>query len=286
MKRYFYILLFFIVIIAPSGSNAATFTDDLGRKVELAKNPERIISLAPSITETLFYLGLGDKIVGVTDFCNYPPEAKRKTSVGWIISPNVEKIISLKPDLVLATAEGNRPEIVSTLERVKINVYVMSPHSIEDILKGIKDVGELTGQAGTAKVKIAELKQRIYAVKKRGEGAKKARVLYLISTEPLITAGPGSFLHNVIETVGGENIISSSSNRYPQITMEEIVLRDPEVIIVPPDLLENVRSWKNRWGGISAIENNRIYSIDPDIISRPGPRIVDGLEEIQRIIRN
>lgn len=279
-KRIFVLLLLIILLMCSSYTVAATFTDDLGRKVELSKTPERIISLAPSITETLFYLGLGDKVVGVTDFCNYPAEARKKTSVGWIINPNVEKIISLKPDLVFATAEGNRSDIVDTLERVKIKVYVMNPSSLEDVLRGITAAGALSGQGVIAKQKVAELNHRIDVIKKRGDGFKKVRVLYLVSTEPMITVGPGSFIHNIIEIAGGENIAFRSSTRYPRIEMEEIVLQDPEVIIVPPDLKDYLLSWKKRWGGISAIKHNRIYTIDSDIISRPGPRIVVGLEEM------
>src|SRR3989304_9614576 len=145
--RYLIVLaILSMLIMAPSSLFAKTFTDDLGRKVELSQPPERIISLAPSITETLFYLGLGDRVAGVTDFCDYPEEARKKPSIGWIIRPNVEKIILLKPDLVFVTAEGNSPDIVETLERVHIKVYVFNPHRIEDIMQAIVSIGEVAGQ--------------------------------------------------------------------------------------------------------------------------------------------
>jgi iron complex transport system substrate-binding protein len=252
----------------------------MGRKVEITKSPERIISLAPSLTEILFYLDLGERVIGVTDFCNYPEEARKRPSIGWLISPNLEKIISLKPDLVFATAEGNRADIVATLERVHVKVYVLSPHSLEDILQEVVSIGKITGQEEIARERVSNLSKRIEAVRKRAEGEKKVRVLYLASADPIISVGPGSFIHDIIEISGGDNIASQSFTRYPRIEMEEIILKDPEVIIAPPDIIETIRSWKSRWDGISAVRHHRIYSIDIDIISRPGPRIVDGLESI------
>lgn len=287
MKKAISIILLSITLIfSPPFLYAKTFTDDTGRKIELSEIPTRIISLAPSITEILFYLNLGDRIVGVTDFCNYPEEAKGKPSVGWLISPDVEKIISLKPDLVFATAEGNRPDIVDTLDRVNIKVYVLSPHNLEDIIREIISVGNITGQDEITKKRTGDLTMHIEAIKKRVKGVQRVRVLYLVSAGPMISVGPGSFIHDIIEIAGGENIMSQSPTRYPRIEMEEVIARDPEVIIVPPELLQSVRSWKDRWGGISAIKHERIYSIDPDIISRPGPRIVDGLEYMYRYIHD
>lgn len=279
---YTVILFLIVLIVIPSSVNAKTFTDDIGRKIDISKRPHRIISLAPSITEILFYLNLGDKIVGVTDFCNYPKEARKKPSIGWLISPDIEKIISLKPDLVFATAEGNRPDIVDTLDRVNIKVYVLDPHNLEDILRQIISIGKITGHEETAIEKVRGLTLRIEAIKKRvqtGNGV-RTMVLYLVSVEPIISAGPGSFIYDIIKIAGGENVAPQSPARYPRIEMEEIVQRDPEVIIAPQDIIGSIRSWKNRWGRISAVRNNKIYPIDPDIISRPGPRIVDGLEYI------
>ncbi|MBI5193569.1 MAG: cobalamin-binding protein [Nitrospirae bacterium] len=299
VNKYIIVLLSLITLLMSSSvANAASFTDDLGRKVELPKNPERIISLAPSITEILFFLGLGDKVTAVTDYCDFPEEARHKTKIGWIISPDIEKIISLKPDIVFATAEGNRSDIVDTLERINIRVYVLDPHKVEDVLHEIVSIGEITGRVKTAKKKVDELSTRIKTIKKKVNikhkenerfpiknlGNDKIRVLYLVSTDPIVSAGPGSFIHDIIEYAGGENILAQSPVRYPRVEMEEIMLRDPEVIIVSDDSPDIRNSWKMRWGSISAVKNNRIYTIDPDIISRPGPRIVEGIEEFYRDI--
>ena len=279
------VILFLITLMMiPSMSYAFIFTDDIGRNIEISKRPERIISLAPSITEILFYLNLGERVVGVTDFCNYPEEAKKKTSIGWIISPNVEKIISLKPDLVFVTEEGNKSDIVDILSSVNIKVYVMNPHRLEDILQEIISIGKVTGQEDIARERVDSLTSRIAEIKKMGDSNSRVRTLYLASAEPIISVGPGSFIHDIIEVSGGENVVSKSLSRYPRIEMEEIIIKNPEVIIAPPDIIETVRSWKGRWDGISAIKNNRICPIDPDIISRPGPRIIQGLEQMYRCI--
>ena len=278
-------ILFLIVSIFLSSSvNAALFIDDIGRTVNISSNPQRIISLAPNITEILFYLNLDNKVVAVTDFCNYPEGAKKKPSVGLLLSPDIEKIVSLKPDLVFATAEGNREDIVSNLQRFNINVYVLNPHSMEDILGEILHIGNITGQDGTVSDKVKNLANRIDAVKKKVAGSRRVRVLYLVSHEPMISVGPGSFIHDIIEIAGGKNIFSQSLIRYPQVNMEEILSKDPEVIIASPDVAESIRLWEKRWGDISAVRNKRVYSIETDVISRPGPRIVDGLEEIFKFI--
>lgn len=273
-------------VVSASTGWAKTFTDDMGRKIEISERPSRIISLAPSITEILFYLDLGDRVVGVTDFCNYPEEARKKPSIGFIISPDIEKIVSLKPDLVFATAEGNRPDVVDTLKRVGIKVYVLDPHNFEDIFREVLSIGELTGQTETAREKVRDLRAKIETIKKRAEGMKRVKILYLTSIDPMISAGPGSFIHDLIEIAGGENMAAQLSTRYPRIQMEEIIMRDPEVILGPPDIIENVRAWKRKWDKISAVRNNQIYSIDPDIISRPGPRIVEGLKQVFQYIHN
>ncbi len=263
---------------------AETFTDGIGRKIELTRRPERIVSLAPSITEILFALQLGHKVAGVTDFCDFPEEARHKPKVGWLISPGIEKIISLRPDIVFATTEGNKPEIIDELERMNIKTYVLNPHNLNDVLSDITEIGNVTGQRSIARELAGSLTRRINTVKKKALEGRQKRVIYLISTNPIISAGPGSFIHDLIITAGGINVLSDSPIRYPRIDMEEIILKDPEVIIAPYDLTEQILEWKKRWSGISAIRNGMVYPVDPDIVSRPGPRIIDGLEKINEYI--
>jgi len=280
------VLVLSLILCSPDYIYAETFTDGIGRKIELTKRPERIVSLAPNITEILFSLQSGNKVVGVTDFCDYPEEAINKAKVGWLISPNIEKIISLQPDIVFATTEGNKPEIVDELERMNIKTYVLNPHNINGILSDITAIGAVTGQSSAARELVNSLTRRVDSIKKRALERSPKRVIYLVSTDPVISAGPGSFIHDLILTAGGVNVLSDSPIRYPRVDMEEIILKDPEVIIAPSDLIEQIQGWKKRWGGISALKNGMVYPINPDIVSRPGPRIIDGLELINEYIRN
>jgi len=286
IKRLCLIFIIFLSAMLYSAEciSAEIFTDGIGRKIELPKKPERIVSLAPNITEILFALQLGQKIVGVTDFCDYPEEARHKPKVGWLISPGIEKIISLQPDIVFATTEGNKPEIIDELERMNIKTYVLNPHNLNDVLSDITEIGNVTGQRRIARELVGSLTRRINAVKKKALEGRQKRVIYLVSTNPIISAGPGSFIHDLIITAGGINVLSDSPIRYPRIDMEEIILKDPEVIIAPDDLTEQIHEWKKRWSGISAIRNGAVYPVNPDIVSRPGPRIVDGLEMIYEYI--
>lgn len=263
---------------------AEVFTDGTGRRIEITKKPERIVSLAPSITEILFSLQLGNKITGVTDFCDYPEEAARKPKVGWLISPSIEKIVTLQPDIVFATTEGNKPEIVDELERMSIKTYVLNPRNIHDVLGDIIAIGDISGRTSVAAERVRSLKSRIDAVEKRLSDGRKRRVMYIVSTDPIISAGPGSFIHDLIVTAGGLNIMSDSPVRYPHVNIEEIISRDPEIIIAPRDQIEQIKGWKSRWGGISALSDGMVFPINPDIVSRPGPRIIDGLELISDYI--
>lgn len=275
-----------LIFFSSTCIHAEIVTDGIGRRIELAKKPERIVSLAPNITEILFSLQLGNRIAGVTDFCDYPAEAIDKPKVGWLISPDIEKIISLKPDIVFATTEGNKPEIVDELERMNIRTYVLNPHNIHDVLRDIMAIGNITGQSSVARKMVASLTRRVDAVKKRGSEGRPKRVIYLVSTDPVISAGPGSFIHDLIVTAGGINVLSDSPVRYPRIDMEEIILKDPEIIIAPDNLIEQIRGWQSRWGLISALRDGLVFPINPDIVSRPGPRIIDGLERISDYIHN
>ena len=286
IKRLCLIFIIFLSAMLYSAEciYAETFTDGIGRKIELTKRPERIVSLAPNITEILFALQLGHKVAGVTDFCDFPEEARHKPKVGWLISPGIEKIISLRPDIVFATTEGNKPEIVDELERMNIKTYVLNPHDINDVLSDITEIGNVTGQRSIAQELTGSLTRRINTVKKKAMEGRQKRVIYLVSANPIISAGPGSFIHDLIITAGGINVLSDSPIRYPRIDMEEIILKDPEVIIAPDDLTEQIHEWKKRWSGISAIRNGAVYPVNPDIVSRPGPRIVDGLEMIYEYI--
>ena len=264
-----------------------TFVDDLGRKIYLAKPPSRIVSLAPSITETLYAIGAGEQIVGVTEFCDYPPEAKSKPKVGYA-RPNLETIVSLRPDLVLAPAEFIRVHILAKLEQLKVTVYVMEARSLEDIVSHTQTIGKMLARSEGATSLTEEMRERVKEVKSRTKNLSRPRVLYVLNSDPLITVGPESFIHQLIEMAGGSNVAAGAPTAYPRLSMEEVLSKDPELILFPVGVAEGIpeheqQRWK-RWTTMTAVKQGRLAQIPADLLNRPGPRIVEGLERLARII--
>ena len=210
-----------------------TFVDDLGRRVYLAKPARRIVSLAPSATEILFAVGLDQEIVGVTSFCDYPPPAKAKPKVGSSI-PNLEAIIGLKPDLVLAVkSEVVRPDVLAKLEQLKVPVFVFAAKVVEDIFGHIATTGRLVGHEKQAREVVQNLRDRLNEIRRRTSTVVKVRVFYVVNTDPLITIGAGSFIHQMLDIAGGDNIAGRLPSPYPRISIEEVLRKDPQVIIFP-----------------------------------------------------
>lgn len=263
--------------------------DDAGRTVEVVKNPQRLISLAPSNTEILFALGLGDKVVGVTDFCDYPEEAKAIEQVGTYFEPNIEIIFSLSPDLVLAITD--LPEVIAKLEELGVPALILDPSDLEGILADIQLVGKATGAEREAEALVSEMRERIAVVtEKAGEVKERPRVFCEIdATDPSKpwTTGPSSFMDAMIRLSGGTNVAADAESPWPQLSAEEIIAKDPEIIILADYkygvTAESVRE-RPGWEVITAVKEGTICDIDDDLISRPGPRIVDGLEAVAKII--
>ena len=292
MKRLALILVVLALMLTPAcssegSSNPRTITDDLGRTVNIKETPQRIVSLAPSITETLFALDSGNKVVGVTDACDYPPEALTKPKVGDYFSTNLETIIDQDPDLVLA--DGHDP-VYAQLESLGITIVVLQPQDFAGIFGSIELVGEVTGKETEAERLIDEMKAHMAAIStKTASVSEKPTVFYEIDgsdpSKPW-TAGPGSFIHTLITLAGGENMVSISE-AYLQISLEEIVDVNPDIIILgdhPWVSPEDVMNRSGAWQEIIAVKNEAIYPINVDLVSRPGPRIVDGLEQMATII--
>ncbi len=264
-----------------------TFVDDLGRKIFLAKAPRRVVSLAPSITEILYAIGLNDEIVGVTEFCDYPPEAKQKAKIGYA-QPNIEAIVTLEPDLVLAPRAFLRADLLAKLEQLKVTIFVVDPESFEEIPSRIQTVGRILNRSTAADGVAMAMRQRIAAIRNKMEAVAQVRVLYVLNSQPLITVGPGSYIHQVINVAGGSNIASQTTVPYPHLNMEAVLKEDPEIIIFPIGNAEGIslteqREWL-RWTSLSAVKQGRLHQISADILNRPGPRIVEGLETLARII--
>lgn len=264
-----------------------TFVDVQGRKLFLAKAPIRVVSMAPNVTEMLFALGLGEHLVAVTAFCDYPPEAQRKVRLGGA-NPSVEQIVALKPDLVLAPQDMVQPDLLQNLDRLKIPTFVLQTAQLEDVLGQIQLVARIFERGKAGDELVATIRQRIAVVKERTKSLTRPRVLYVLNTDPLQTVGPGSFIHQLIEAAGGENIAAETSIAYPRFALEEVLARDPEVIIFPAGAAEGIpdeeqQSWR-RWTSLSAIKHNRMAQVPSVLVDRPGPRIAEGLELLAQAI--
>jgi len=264
-----------------------TFVDDLGRKVYLAKPPARVVSLAPSVTESLFAIGLDQEIVGVTEYCDYPPEARTKPKVGYA-NPNLESIVALKPDLVLAPREFIRADILAKLEQLKIPIFIMEAEAIEDIPSHIQMLGRMFDRSPVADRVATDIRQQISGIRSKVKPLARLRLLYVLNSQPLITVGPGSFIHHLIELAGGTNVAAQATVPYPRLNMEVVLKEDPEVLLFPVGAAEGVseseqQHWR-RWTMLTAVKQGRLHTIPSDILNRPGPRIVQGLETLAKIL--
>jgi iron complex transport system substrate-binding protein len=253
------------------------FFDDLGRLVAINGTPQRIISLAPSNTEILFALGLGDKVVGVTDWCDYPPEALDKEKVGGYSTPDTEKIVALNPDLILA-GYGNPIDVVYTLEGLGLTVFGIKTIDLDDLLNDIKRIGEITDKELEAQALTSQMTSRIEAVTSITLGLpERPRIFYLIDTYGgLWTVGQGSFIHELIVKGGGVNIFGNLTS-YQTVSIEDVLARDPEIIIASEWVYDWARN-STELASTNASQTDRIFTCADDLVQRPGPRLVEGLE--------
>ena len=272
----------------PAVCSSSTFSDSLGREIVLKKPPSRIVSLAPSLTEILYYLGLGDKVVGVTQFSNYPPEAASKPQIGNYTGLNVEKIIGLDPDLVLGTKDGNKPQVVRLLDHAGIPAYIVNPRNIEEIIKTMADIGRICGITEKAEKIAAELNQRVKKIQNHVKSLDTPLVFLQINIQPIMTVNRNTFHHDLIHLAGGKNIAADNSITYPRISIEEIFKLKPDIILISSMgkkvMFEQARQDWLQWKFIPAVINQRVNLIDSDLIDRPSPRIIDGLEKMARLI--
>jgi len=262
--------------------------DDLGRQVSLDAPAKRVVSLAPGLTESLFAIGAGDEVVGVTTYCTYPPEALSRQSVGGMTTPSVEAITALSPDLVVATVEGNVREDVLTLERIGIPVFVTNPRTLEGIRRSLTQLGTLTGHEEEAIRLAGTLKDREDSLREKAP-LPPVRALLVLALRPLVVAGSGTFLDDLMRTAGAENLGASSVGSYPTISRESVAARDPEVLMLLSDavrdtarLLEEFPEWRT----MTAVREGRLVILDSDLLSRPGPRAVEALAQLSSVLRS
>jgi iron complex transport system substrate-binding protein len=268
-----------------------TLTDDLGRAVRIEKEPLRLVSLAPSNTEILFALGVGSRVVGVTSYDNYPPEVNIIPKVGGFSTADLEKIVALAPDLVLA-ARVHEKEAVPALEKLGVRVMVLAPTSLDGMFNSVRLAGRAAGQAAAADKLVADLEKRVRRISDRTARlapSMRPSVLYLNWVDPFKTAGKGTFIDDLLTRAGGINFAAGTSG-YNQVSIESIVAGDPSVILVSGmgtarRQLFNAVLAEKRLAVTSARRNDRVYEIDSDLVDRPGPRLAQGLDELFRDIQ-
>ena len=256
--------------------------DDVGRVVEMNKPAERIISLAPHITESLFAAGAGNKIIGAVSYSDYPEAAKKIPRVGGYPSLDIEMIVSLKPDLVVAWASGNSSRQVERLVALGLTVFMSEPRYPEDIAKTIQRFGVLAGTNDIAKNSYNDFMQHYQLLKQRYSNKEKVKTFYQIWNKPLMTISGGHLISDIISLCGGENIFSSLKTLTPQISLESVIAAKSEVIVsggmgkVRPEWLDDWRKWPD----LPAVKNKHLYFIDPALMQRVGPRILDGADKL------
>jgi iron complex transport system substrate-binding protein len=269
-----------------------TLKDGAGRSVTIASVPRRIISLAPSTTEIAFAIGAGDRVIAVDEFSDYPAEAQALPKISKSFTPNYEQIVALKPDLVLA-AGITAPDVIKKLEDLRLTVLVVGAVSttFDSVMSDIALVGQATGAQDQAQVVVAAMQKKLSDVQAKIANAKtQPRVFWeLDATDPAkpYTPGPGSFINDIITLAGGVNVAAKAQSPYPQLSAEEIIAADPEIIILSDAAYgttpESVAA-RPGWKVISAVKSNKVFPIDDNLVSRLGPRVVDGLEAAAKLI--
>ena len=269
-------------------SRGEVFIDALGREVRLERAPERIVTLAPSLTEIVYFLGLGERVVGVTKFSSYPPEAGRKPKVGSYVDLNAERIISLAPDLVISTADGNQPAVIELLEKAGIPVFVVHPRNTREVIQTIVEIGRVCGVFDKAVALARELSVRVDRIVAKTAGLDRPLVFLQVNPKPIMTVNADTFSSDLIRLAGGRNMADGERINYPRISLEEVIRQGPDVIIVSSmERGGEFEKVKQQWLSlkmIPAAETGRVHLVDSDLIDRPSPRIVEGLEILARHI--
>ena len=274
--------LVFLCISLPALA-ARTLTDDVGRSITVPDHPHRVICLMPSLVDDVYALGAGSDVIAVTDFTKYPPEAKTKPSVGLPLSPSLETIVSLHPDLVFASGDLNGGETVKALEKVEIPVFTVTAHGIEGIYNSITSVGHALNREREAARLVGALRERERAVRERVAGKPVVNVLMPIWYDPIMTVGKNAYITDLIEIAGGRSVTSDIAEEWPEISLEAVFARSPEALVLVRGSKMSVEAIRTRpgWVTMPAVRNNRIYYVDGRIES-PSPVAFDALEDLAK----
>ena len=286
-RFFFAVSLLFLLATLP-GTRASSFPlameDDRGVSVRLAIAPRRVVSLAPNLTEIVFLLGQEGKLVGVTRYCNYPPRAAGLPRVGGIVDPDVERIVAAAPGLVLCTTDGNPRERIKVLEEMGIPCFAAGPQNLAAVFETIERIGEMLGVPERGRKEANALRARAERVS-REKRSSSPRVLFVVSTSPVIAAGNGTFLDELVRIAGGRNAAADFAGRYPRLSVEDLIRARPDVILVAAmSGVEEFSPDVTRWKEVPAFREGDVLSLDGDLVTRPGPRMVAALERVDEVL--
>ncbi len=296
MLKNFLLIFFFgiIPVVLFSGQISAQthknriFVDQAGRTVKVAESPKRIVSLAPSITEIVYALGCEDLLKGVTTFSDFPEDAKNLTTVGSYVNLDLEKIVSLQPDLCIAVKDGNPKATISRLEALDIPVYAVNPRSIETVITSVVEIGALLGALKKAEQLVDGMRSRIRRVETNVATVDHyPRVFFQIGISPIVSAGSDTFMHELIVKAGGINLAGDYKS-YPRFSIEEVIVASPDIIVISSmareKVFEKVKAKWQQWPSIPAVKTDRIFVVDSNVFDRPTPRMIDALEILVQLI--
>jgi iron complex transport system substrate-binding protein len=260
----------------------ATAAEDLfGRKLSWPAKPQRIVSLSPATTEMIYAIGAQGQLVGVTHDCNYPPEAARKTQLGKFGSVNLEALIRAKPDLILVTAEMRT--VLAPLKRLNVPILAFQAPQMSAIPANLRSLGKYTAQAAGAEKAALAMEKELRSLP---HVTQKPSVFYLLWDNPLITASPSSFVGDVLNRAGGHNVVKNTQAPFPHYSLEALLKADPQVLIVPQSVADRLHFNKPPFDRLQAVRQQRILRVDDDLISRPGPRVTQAMQQIAAYLRH
>jgi iron complex transport system substrate-binding protein len=279
-----------VIILLASGLLAAAkpAEDQLGRKIRVPDDPKRIVALAPSITEIIFTLGQQDRLIGTTQYSNYPAEAAKLPKVGSYVRLDLERIVALNPDLCIAIKDGNPKEVIDRLQSLDIPVFAVNPHNLESMLQAIQKIGGILKAPQIAKTLVTDMRSRIQKIDDLvSETDHRPRVFIQIGISPIISAGTHTFIHELINRAGGINVAAGPS-AYPHFSREQVLALAPDVLIITSmarsGAYEKAKTDWVRLSNMPAVRDNRIYTVDSDLFDRPSPRLLNALEILTRLL--
>jgi iron complex transport system substrate-binding protein len=277
------LLLLILLVAAVAAQASRVVTDETGRTVTVPDHPHRVVCLVPSITDTVFALGSGDDVVAVSDYTKYPPAALKKPSIGSLVKPSIETILSFHPDLVLGTSIPGSTETANQLQTVGVPVYLVDPHGLAGILRSVGSVGEALNRVPQATALNASLSKRIETVRAHSAGKPAPRVLVPVWYDPIITIGKNAFISEIVETAGARSVTDDLIPDWPEVSMETVITRAPEALVLIRGGKLSVEMLRKQpgWSSLPAIQAGKVYFVDSGI-QEPSPVAIDALEELSR----